>query len=89
MGKKIFPIIEAPGAGKTTDATIISGRHTDSIVHYATGDMSREEVASGSELGKTIDGFIKQGALVPLNIIMDTIISAPTDVVLIDGYPRR
>ena len=92
MTKKLFLIIGAPGSGKTTDASIIAGRHTDSIVHYSTGDMLREEVASGSELGKTIDGFITQGALVPLNIIMDTIISAiknaPTDVVLIDGYPR-
>lgn len=92
MKKKLFLIIGAPGSGKTTDASIIAGRHTDSIVHYSTGDMLREEVASGSELGKTIDGFITQGALVPLNIIMDTIISAiknaPTDVVLIDGYPR-
>lgn len=92
MKKKLFLIIGAPGSGKTTDASIIAGRHTDSIVHYSTGDMLREEVVSGSELGKTIDGFITQGALVPLNIIMDTIISAiknaPTDVVLIDGYPR-
>ena len=90
--KKLFLIIGAPGSGKTTDASIIAKRHTDSIVHYSTGDMLREEVASGSELGKTIDGFITQGALVPLNIIMDTIIlaikNAPTDVVLIDGYPR-
>jgi adenylate kinase len=92
MKKKLFLIIGAPGSGKTTDASIIAGRHIDSIVHYSTGDMLREEVARGSELGKTIDGFITQGALVPLNIIMDTIISAiknaPTDVVLIDGYPR-
>ena len=54
--------------------------------------MLREEVASGSELGKTIESFISKGALVPLNIIIDTIISAinnaPVDVVLIDGYPR-
>jgi len=40
----------------------------------------------------TIDGFISKGALVPLNIIIDTIISAiknaPVDNILIDGYPR-
>jgi len=90
--KKLFLIIGAPGSGKTTDASIIAQNHSDSIVHYSTGDMLREEVASGSELGKTIDGFITKGALVPLNIIIDTIISAinnaPVDVVLIDGYPR-
>lgn len=90
--KKLFLIIGAPGSGKTTDASIIAKRHSDKIVHYSTGDMLREEVASGSELGKTIESYISKGALVPLNIIIDTIISAinnaPVNVVLIDGYPR-
>ncbi|MBU1668005.1 adenylate kinase [bacterium] len=92
MAKKLFLIIGAPGSGKTTDASIIAEKYTQSIVHYSTGDMLREEVASDSELGKMIHDFISKGALVPLNIIMNTIISAiknaPTDVVLIDGYPR-
>jgi len=89
--KKLFLIIGAPGSGKTTDASIIAGRN-DNIVHYSTGDMLREEVASGSELGQTIESFISKGALVPLNIIIDTIISAiknaPVNNILIDGYPR-
>jgi adenylate kinase len=54
--------------------------------------MLREEVASGSELGQTIDSYISKGALVPLDIIINTIASAiknaPVDNVLIDGYPR-
>jgi len=90
--KKLFLLIGAPGSGKTTDASIIAQKHADKIVHYSTGDMLREEVASGSELGQTIESFISKGALVPLNIIVDTIISAinqaPVDTVLIDGYPR-
>lgn len=90
--KKLFLIIGAPGSGKTTDASIIAGKYPENIVHYSTGDMLREEVASGSELGQTIDGFISKGALVPLNIIVDTIVSAikqaPVNNVLIDGYPR-
>jgi len=90
--KKLFLLIGAPGSGKTTDASIIAQKHADKIVHYSTGDMLREEVASGSELGQTIENFISKGALVPLNIIVDTIISAinqaPVDTVLIDGYPR-
>ena len=90
--KKLFLLIGAPGSGKTTDASLIAGKHSDKIVHYSTGDMLREEVASGSELGQTIEDFISKGALVPLKIIVDTIISAinqaPVDTVLIDGYPR-
>ena len=90
--KKLFLIIGAPGSGKTTDASIIAEKNSDTIVHYSTGDMLREEVASGSELGQTIESYISKGALVPLNIIVDTIVSAiknaPVDNVLIDGYPR-
>jgi len=89
--KKLFLIIGAPGSGKTTDASIIAEQN-DNIVHYSTGDMLREEVGSGSELGQTIESFISKGALVPLDIIVNTIVSAinnaPVDNVLIDGYPR-
>ena len=89
--KKLFLIIGAPGSGKTTDASIIAEKN-ENIVHYSTGDMLREEVASGSELGQTIESFISKGALVPLDIIVNTIVSAinnaPVDNVLIDGYPR-
>ena len=89
--KKLFLIIGAPGSGKTTDASIIAEKN-DNIVHYSTGDMLREEVASGSKLGAEIDSYISKGALVPLQIIVNTIVSAinnaPVDNVLIDGYPR-
>ncbi len=89
--KKLFLIIGAPGSGKTTDASIIA-ENNDNIVHYSTGDMLREEVANGSKLGQTIESFISKGALVPLDIIVNTIVSAinnaPVDNVLIDGYPR-
>ena len=90
--KKLFLIIGAPGSGKTTDASIIAEKHADKIVHYSTGDMLREEVSSGSPLGKEIESYISKGALVPLDIIVNTIVSAisnaPVDNVLIDGYPR-
>ncbi len=90
--KKLFLIIGAPGSGKTTDASMIAERNSENIAHYSTGDMLRAEVASGSELGKTIDGFISKGDLVPLEIIINTIIYAingcDKDIVVIDGYPR-
>jgi len=91
MKKKLFLIIGAPGSGKTTDAEIIAKNH-DNISHYSTGDMLRTEVASGSELGHEIDQYISKGLIVPINIVIETIVtaikSAPTDVVIIDGYPR-
>ena len=49
-------------------------------------------MASGSELGKLIDSFISKGNLVPLEVVVNTIVSAlkksPTQSVIIDGYPR-
>ncbi len=90
--KKLFLLIGAPGSGKTTDASIIADRHSDCMVHYSTGDMLRDEIARETDLGRTIGGYISKGALVPLDIILATIMTAiknaPTNTVLIDGYPR-
>ena len=89
--KKLFLIIGAPGSGKTTDAQLIA-QNNDAITHYSTGDMLRAEVASKSAVGQEIDSYISQGLIVPISIAIQTIVkaikSAPTDVVILDGYPR-
>jgi len=89
--KKLFLIIGAPGSGKTTDAEIIA-QNNENISHYSTGDMLRAEVASGSDLGVEINQFISKGLIVPIQIAITTITnaikSAPSDVVILDGYPR-
>ncbi len=86
--KKLFLIIGAPGSGKTTDAEIIAKNHEE-ISHYSTGDMLREEAASGSRLGKEIESYISQGLIVPIQIAIETITNAiknaPTSVVILDG----
>jgi len=89
--KKLFLIIGAPGSGKTTDAELIAKQNSE-ITHYSTGDMLREEVASGSALGAEIDSYISKGLIVPIKIAIKTIVNAiknaPTPIIIIDGYPR-
>jgi len=78
--KKLFLIIGAPGSGKTTDAELIA-KQNDKITHYSTGDMLRAEVASGSSLGSEINK-------IAIETIINAIKNAPTDIIIIDGYPR-
>lgn len=89
--KKLFLIIGAPGSGKTTDAELIAKKH-ENITHYSTGDMLRAEIASGSKRGEEINSFVSKGLIVPIEIVIETIVTAiknaATDIVVIDGYPR-
>ena len=77
-----------PGAGKGTQAAILTEEL--GYVHLSTGDMIRDEMARGSELGLFAKTFYDKGDLVPDETVIDMIksrLSEAKDVIL-DGFPR-
>lgn len=84
-------LLGAPGAGKGTQAFLLAKAYNK--LHISTGDMLRETVKEGTELGKKIERFMSTGDLVPDEIVTRSVIermSKPDagDGVILDGYPR-
>lgn len=93
MSKKLILLIGAPGSGKTTDAKLVAKNHADQITSFSMGELIAKEIKSGSATGHIEAGFVEHGDLVPTAIVIDAVLdaikSAPTDIVLIDGFPRK
>jgi adenylate kinase len=84
-------LIGPPGAGKGTQAARIAA-HFD-LARIATGDLLREQVANGTELGKVAKEYMDRGDLVPDEIVIemtkDRMIQANEEGgYVLDGYPR-
>ena len=88
---KNFILLGPPGAGKGTQADLICDLYQ--IPKLSTGDMLREAVASGSDLGKQVSNILDSGGLVSDDIIGSLIeerLQMPDckDGSLFDGVPR-
>eukprot|EP01104_Vermistella_antarctica_P020598 TRINITY_DN8879_c0_g1_i1.p1 TRINITY_DN8879_c0_g1~~TRINITY_DN8879_c0_g1_i1.p1 ORF type:complete len:240 (+),score=65.64 TRINITY_DN8879_c0_g1_i1:45-722(+) len=91
MGTRIV-FIGPPGAGKGTQADLLK-KERGSICHLATGDMLREEVATGSPLGQEAKAIMDAGKLVRDDIVVSMIqkrlpTEACRDGFILDGFPR-
>ncbi len=80
-----------PGAGKGTQASMLKSRY--GIAHISTGDILREAVKKGTELGKRAKEYMDKGLLVPDEIIVGIIeerLSEPDAQkgFILDGFPR-
>jgi len=84
-------LLGAPGSGKGTQAGIISQRL--GAVHIASGDLFREAVNRGDELGQQVKSYMEKGLLVPDEITIEVIserlaASDRAQGFILDGYPR-
>jgi len=84
-------LLGAPGAGKGTQAKLLNEKLC--IPAISTGNMLREAMANGSELGQTVKKFMDEGSLVPDDIIMDIIVDRINrddckNGFILDGVPR-
>ena len=87
--KLIF--IGPPGSGKGTQAKRLASLH--GVPHISTGDMLREAIAEGTELGRQAGPIMASGALVPDELMMGIIRdrlgkSDAAEGFILDGFPR-
>lgn len=84
-------ILGAPGAGKGTQAKLISAKYN--VEHISTGDIFRANIKGNTPLGQKAQSFISQGLLVPdeltIELVKDYLDSHDFENgYILDGFPR-
>ncbi len=85
-------IFGAPGCGKGTQSEKLINEY--GLHHISTGEVLRDHIARGTELGKIADSYISQGKLIPDDLmvdILDHILENDPNAkngVIFDGFPR-
>ena len=89
---KNIVIFGAPGSGKGTQSDLLIEHY--GLGHISTGDVLRNEIKKGTELGKTAQSYIDKGNLIP-DELMVSILAKVYDSygrghkgVIFDGFPR-
>ena len=89
---KNIVIFGAPGSGKGTQSEKLIAEY--GFGHISTGDVLRDEIKNGTELGKTAKGYMDNGQLIP-DELMISILAKVYDSygdnhkgVIFDGFPR-
>ena len=84
--------IAPPAAGKGTQSKLVSAEYN--IPHISTGDLIRDEIATGSDLGMELKSVIDKGDLISNDIIVSLLKKRLSQVdcnngYILDGYPRN
>ena len=89
---KNIVIFGAPGSGKGTQSDLIIEHY--GLGHISTGDVLREEIKKGTELGKTAQSYIDKGNLIPDDLMVSILAKVYDGFgrghkgVIFDGFPR-
>ena len=89
---KNIVIFGAPGSGKGTQSDKLIEHY--GLEHISTGDVLRSEIKNGTELGKTAQGYIDQGQLIPDELMISILANVYDSFgrghkgVIFDGFPR-
>lgn len=85
-------VFGAPGSGKGTQSARLIDEY--GLYHISTGELLRDHIARGAELGKVADSYISKGQLIPdelmIEILENTLDENPEtrNGVIFDGFPR-
>ena len=89
---KNIVIFGAPGSGKGTQSDLLIEHY--GLGHISTGDVLRNEIKKGTELGKTAQSYIDKGNLIPDDLMISILASVYDSFgrghkgVIFDGFPR-
>lgn len=85
-------IFGAPGSGKGTQSERLIEEY--GLYHISTGEVLRDHISRGTELGKVADSYISKGQLIPDDLMIDILSHildnepAAERGVIFDGFPR-
>ncbi len=85
-------VFGAPGSGKGTQSARLIDEY--GLYHISTGELLRENIAKGTDLGHVADSYISKGQLIPDDLMIDilehTLDENPETAngVIFDGFPR-
>lgn len=87
----VLILLGPPGSGKGTQAAMLKDKYH--LPHISTGDLLRDHIRRGTDLGKKAQVYIDKGQLVPDSLIMDLLFDRVsqkdcTKGYILDGFPR-
>ena len=88
--KKHLLFLGAPGAGKGTQAELLS--KANSYLHLSTGELLRKEIKKKTTLGKKVKDIINRGQLVSDELVLKIVrqkLDKENKGWILDGYPRN